>query len=188
MLTTYFVRLGVFGQVGRLNAAVATSFRRGRRVVCRTTRGVEVGEVLGGAAPHAIAPDPQRHADGTVLRYLTTEDELVLARIQRNRDRAFDECVRLLRQRRLDATLVDVEHLFDGQSLYFYFWGEVTPEIDRLTRDLAEAYEAKVQFRQFTDAVERGCGPACGTESATGCGSTSGCSTCAIAAACGHQG
>ena len=77
---------------------------------------------------------------------------------------------------------MDVEHLFDGASLYFYFLGEVTSQIEAITRELADAYDSKVQFRQFADAVERGCGPDCGTEAAEGCGT--GCSSCAIASAC----
>ena len=86
------------------------------------------------------------------------------------------------------VVLVDVEHLFDGQSLFFYFLGETTPELDALTSELAELYEAQVQFRKFTDTLTAGCGPHCGTEQAGsgGCGS-GGCSTCAVAGACGTK-
>ena len=72
-------------------------------------------------------------------------------------------------------------------SVFTFFLGEVSPQIEILTRELAEAYESKVQFRQFTDAVERGCGPDCGTDAAAGCGTSGGCSTCAIASACGSS-
>jgi hypothetical protein len=83
--------------------------------------------------------------------------------------------------------LVDVEHLFDGQSLFFYFLGGESPEIADLTSELADAYEAKVQFRKFTDTLSQGCGPGCGTEEAeNGCG-TGACSTCAILSACGGK-
>ena len=80
---------------------------------------------------------------------------------------------------------MDVEHLFDGQSLYFYFLGEVTPELDAITGELAEIYETKVQFRKFAETLVKGCGPDCGTEDAAGngCG-TGGCATCAAASAC----
>jgi hypothetical protein len=88
-----------------------------------------------------------------------------------------------LKDRALDAVLIDVEHLFDGQSIYFYFLGEVTPEIEAVTGELAETYETKVRFREFVDAVERGCGPNCGTAEAAGCGPT-GCGSCAVASAC----
>ena len=72
--------------------------------------------------------------------------------------------------------LVDVEHLFDGQSLFFYFLGDTTPELDALTGELAEIYEAQVQFRKFTDTLTAGCGPGCGTEEAEQAARSGGCS------------
>ncbi len=81
------------------------------------------------------------------------------------------------------ATLFEIEHLFDGRGLYFYFLGPVTPEIERLTGDLAEVYDAEAQFRRFTETLAEGCGPDCGTEKGGGCDS---CSVCAVAVACGR--
>ena len=81
---------------------------------------------------------------------------------------------------------MDVEHLFDGQTLLFYFLGDMTPELETITSELAELYETHVQFRRFTEAVTEGCGPACGTEAAGECKS---CATgCAVAAACSTRG
>lgn len=180
MANQHYIRVGTLGQVGRFDATSGERFARGHRVVCRTRRGLEVGEVL--KAPQgdeAYAP-----SDGAVLRRVTPEDDLLLARLERDRQAAFEACARLITERKLAATLIDVEHLFDGQSLYFYFLGEVTPEIDALTQDLAAAYEAKVQFRQFADALEHGCGPDCGTEAGGGCGTEAGCASCSIASAC----
>jgi len=77
---------------------------------------------------------------------------------------------------------MDVEHLFDGQTLVFYFLGEMTPELESLTSELAELYETHVQFRKFAETVTAGCGPDCGTEEAGGCTT---CATgCAVAGAC----
>lgn len=182
MLSHYYVRLGLFGQVGRLVADRSEAYTEGRRAVCRTDRGLEIGEVLRRVGNRPTATDAPQ-SDGQLLRHVTPEDDLILARLEQHRAQAYDDCVKLLADRSVEATLVDVEQLFDGQSLFFYFLGEVTPQIDQLTRELAETYEAKVQFREFVDAVNRGCGPDCGTESASGCGTT-GCSSCAIADAC----
>jgi cell fate regulator YaaT (PSP1 superfamily) len=177
----FFVRISVLGHVGKFDSADGSDYAYGGRVICRTQRGLEVGEVLGRAEPGDTRPP----YDGTLLRRVTTEDDLLIARLERNKAEALHECESLLAQRRLPATLVDVEQLFDGQSIFFYFLGEVTPEIERITRELAEAYDSKVQFRQFTDAVARGCGPDCGTEDAAGCGI--GCATCSIASACSSK-
>jgi hypothetical protein len=83
--------------------------------------------------------------------------------------------------------LLDVEHLFDGRTLFFYFLGEVPPEVEAMTAELADLYDAQAKFRQFAQMVEEGCGPGCGTDEATG----GGCSTCAtgcsVAGSCGTR-
>jgi hypothetical protein len=181
MAAQHWVRIGVLGSVGRFAAAEAMRYPRGARVVCRTSRGLEVGEVLSvadGVSEGTNSPD------GTLLRRITVEDDLLLARLEKNREEAFAACADRLSELAIPAVLVDVEHLFDGQSLFFYFLGDATAELDAVTAELAEVYEAEVQFRKFTDTLTAGCGPNCGTEEGGGCGS-GGCSTCSVAAACG---
>lgn len=175
MLGQHWVRFGVLGNVGRFTAATPERFGRGTRVVCRTTRGLEIGEVLAGFDTGETQP-----AEGTVLRRVTIEDDLLIARLERNRDEAYRACQDELDRRGIPAVLVDVEHLFDGQTLFFYFLGDLAPELEAVTAELAEVYEAQVQFRKFTDTLTAGCGPGCGTEDAeNGCAS-GGCSTCAV--------
>jgi cell fate regulator YaaT (PSP1 superfamily) len=180
MLGQHYVRFGLLGGVGRFTAVDRQRYTRGTRVVCRTGRGLEIGEVL---AP--LESEGDYAADGTLLRRITVEDDLLLARIEKNRDEAYRACSQRLNERGIAAVLVDVEHLFDGQSLFFYFLGETTPELDAITAELAELYETEVQFRKFTETLTAGCGPNCGTEEAEGggCGS-GGCSTCAVVGAC----
>jgi cell fate regulator YaaT (PSP1 superfamily) len=181
----HLVRVGALGRVGRFTAVDAVSFPRGTRVICRTARGLEVGEVLG-PTPY----DPDRwQSDGSILRGMTVADDLLLARQQKNRDEAFHACRELLAERGSMAVLMDVEQLFDAGTLYFYFLGEVSAEDERLTAELAEAYDSKVAFRQFAETVAVGCGPGCGTEEAAGfCGTTGGaCVSCGVAGACGTK-
>jgi cell fate regulator YaaT (PSP1 superfamily) len=178
----HLVRVGALGRVGRFRSPDATTFPRGTRVVVRTTRGLELGEIV--APP---GDEPLAQADGTIVRAMTIEDQLLEARLLRHRDEAFHACQSRLEQAGADAVLVDVEHLFDGQSLFFYFLGAVPGDVDRLTEELAGIYDAGVQFSRFAETLVAGCGPACGTQDAegSGCGS---CSTgCSLAAACGTR-
>jgi hypothetical protein len=187
-ISDFFVRVGILGQIGRFRARDGQRYRRGTLVICRTQRGLETGQVLLAASQAASRETPGLETlglealDGGILRRCTVEDELLLARLERNRREAYDACTELLANRGLSAVLVDVEHLFDGRSLYFYFLGPVSPEVDVITEELAVAYDAEVQFRAFSDAVQQGCGPDCGTENAAGCGSS--CASCAIGPAC----
>lgn len=175
----HLVRIGVFGHVGRFISVDPVSFIRGSRVICRSSRGLEVGEVLA----HTDRVAARGESDGSLLRKMTSEDELLWARLQKNRREAFVACQQLLEQRQAEAALIDVETLFDARTLYFYFLGEVAPEIQSTVDELAAAYESEVKIGDFAAAVEQGCGPNCGTEEAEGCGSGS-CSTCSLASKC----
>jgi cell fate regulator YaaT (PSP1 superfamily) len=180
MAQHHLVRVGALGTVGRFTAVDATRYPRSSRVILRTGRGLELGEVLDSPRDEIT----EARADGSILRGMTVEDHLLAARLEKNRTEAVDTCSRLLAERKLPAVLMDAEHLFDGRSLVFYFLGEVTPELEHLTDELTAAYDAQVQFRKFAETVEVGCGPGCGTEAASGQGCTSCATGCAIAGAC----
>jgi PSP1 C-terminal conserved region len=180
----HLIRVGAIGQVGRFAAVDAVRYPRHSRVIVRTRRGLEVGEVL--SAPDDRA-EGQEFADGELLRGVTVQDELLQARLERNRQEAYAACAAMLAENDVPATLVDVEHLFDGQGLFFYFLGDVTPDLEAYTERLAEAYEAKVRFRKFTETLIEGCGPGCGTEDAKGQGGCDSCVSCAVAGACGTK-
>lgn len=182
MSRNHLVRVGAMGHVGPFAAADASIYPRGSDVILRTQRGLERGLVL--ASPHTV--DEAAPSEGQILRGMTVEDQLLQARLEKNRDEAFQACTELLRERQIDATLLDVEQLFDGQSLFFYFLGEVSPEVTALTKELAAAYEAEVQMHKFSETLSAGCGPGCGTEEVAGSGCVS-CTTCAVASACGTR-
>lgn len=179
MARSHLVRVGALAQVGRFSAVDSTRYPRGSRVIVRTQRGLEIGEVL--APP---AGEVEAEADGPILRGMTVEDQLLEARLGKNRQAAYEACQKRLDELRLSISLMDVEHLFDGRTLVFYFLGAQPPELQTVTSELAELYDAQVQFRAFADTLARGCGPDCGTEAAAGQGCSS-CSTgCAVAGAC----
>ncbi len=171
------------GHVGRFTSVDAVGYPRGRKVVLRTARGLELGEVLGPADAAAVPGQ----SDGSILRAVTIEDQLLEARLEKNRQAAFDACNERILASRLSATLIDVEHLFDGRSLFFYFLGDVPPELESLAGELAEVYDAAAEFGRFADTLATGCGPGCGTDEASGGGCTTCATGCAVAGACGTR-
>jgi len=170
--------------VGRFRAVDAARYPRGTRVVVRTVRGLEVGEVL---APPGEAGDAASGmlADGAILRQMSVQDALLETRLESHRERALEACQDLLAQRESPAVLLDVEHLFDGRGLYFYFLGGPPPDVDRLTAELSQVWDTQIEFRQFADTLTNGCGPDCGTEKGSGGGCAACATGCAIAGACG---
>lgn len=177
MYRHYFVQVGCFGQVGRFEPADAAAYQRGNKVVVRTSRGLEVGNVM------TSTNEPcEGQPDGRVLRPVTPEDELLIKRLEQRRNEAVKSCAQLLLDHGCTDVLMDAELLLDGNSLFFYFLGEVSSQAESLTGQLAEAYEQKAQVRRFTETLIEGCGPNCGTEDGTGCGTS--CVSCAVAGAC----
>lgn len=173
----HLIQIGLLGSIGIFSSSDRRSRQRGEQVICRSERGLEIGTVM------KALPEDHSETDGDLLRRVTPEDQLLIQRIEKFRDRAFTACQDLLKRRGLDAILVDVEHLFDGSGLYFYFLGEVSDEVNQLTEELAETYEAKVKFRRFSQTLAEGCGPDCGTEGKGGC-SVGGCQNCSVRKAC----
>ena len=171
----------MLGHIARFAAVDGFRYRRGSRVICRTNRGVETGHVL------SAATDEQLDRAGVLLRLVTAEDELLLARLAKHKNKALEACSGLLAERNIETTLLDAEPLFDGSSIFFYFLGEVTNEIDAVMTELAELYESKVGLRKFAETLVEGCGPGCGTEDAENGCKTGACSTCAVAVACASR-
>lgn len=179
----HLVRYSLLGQIGRFTSSDAVCYPRSSRVIVRSVRGLEIGTVL-------AEPDSESQAasiQGQILRRMTVEDDLLQARLDKHRQEAFTACTDLLASEKVSATLMDVEHLFDGEGLYFYFLGGVPAEAERLTRQLAETYETSVEFRRFAETLTEGCGPGCGTEEAMGQGGCDSCTSCAVASACGGK-
>jgi cell fate regulator YaaT (PSP1 superfamily) len=179
LATDHLCRIGCHGQVGRLRSKSAIRLQRNDRVVCRTARGIELGEVL--AAVEAVE---ESELDGTLLRRMTPEDDLLWRNLREMSDQALAECQTWLTEQGSTDTLLEVEPLLDGQTLYFHFVGEPTPDVAEHLKHLASLYEQRVRESKFAELLENGCGPGCGTESKGGCGTSGGCAVCVVASAC----
>lgn len=176
IMHTYFVRIGALAEVHA--ASSEGPLARGRRVITRTPRGIELGEVLQprrNGSPR-VSPSVQ------ILRPTSPEDELLIRRLDRNKHRAIEQCRVRLAEAGSTATLLDVDQLFDGGTLVMHFLGPVDEVAESVTKEIADQYESVVQTRHFSKLLRDGCGPDCGTDQGGGCGT--GCAGCASAAAC----
>ncbi len=187
MSNRYAVRVGALAQIGHFTAVDATRYARGQRVITRTARGLELGEVLAPLEGPSAADTPP---DGQILRPTSVEDELLAERLHRNRLAAIAACEKRLAELNLPAVLLDAEQLFDGRTLYFYFLGNPPDGLDAVLGELAQSYEAVAQLHRFAELLIEGCGPGCGTDQAAG-GACHGCTNssngncathCAVAA------
>jgi cell fate regulator YaaT (PSP1 superfamily) len=145
---TYLVRHGAMRFLGEFAAPPGLAPRRKETVIVRSDRGQEVGEVLCPATPAAVAavPDPTR---GDILRVATRDD---LAKIDLIRDLQKKEFVageRLIAQHKLAMQLVDVEHLFGGERIIFYFLAENRVDFRELVKSMAREFHTRIELRQI---------------------------------------
>lgn len=169
----YAVRVGMHGQVGRFLAS-DSRYRRGTQVICRTARGLEVGQVLGDL--EWSCPAGAHEFDGRIVRALAAEDQLFWQQLKLLAENAYAACQVWLSHSGLPDRLLDVEALLDGRTLYFHFLDGVSSPTEQQIAELVSIYQQTIASSEFAQLVEKGCGPGCGTTAAKGCGSA--CSTC----------
>lgn len=173
----YFVRLGSLAEVHTARWPAA-SLPRDCRVIVRTARGLELGEVVGRSGQEA---NPEA-VELRILRPTSDEDELLIRRLERHKREAIEACRSALTEAGSRATLLDVDQLLDGGTLIMHFLGPPDEIAESVTRQIADRYESIVRTRHFAKLLRDGCGPECGTDKAGGCGND--CAGCSTAAAC----
>lgn len=172
----YFVRIGTLGEI-RVASALAP-VDRGRRVVVRSPRGVEVAEVISQrrGSQNETSEDTARYK---IIRPTTQTDEQLVERLGRYKSEAIDSCRSRLSRSYSNATLLDVDQLLDGGTLVMHFLGDVDSIAKTIASEIAETYESVVRTNHLSELLTEGCGPECGTTA--GCGSS-----CAGCSGCGH--
>ena len=142
------VRHGTMRFLGEFTVAPGAHAKRGDTAIVRTERGLEVGEVLCPSTPQALAvlPEPTR---GDLLRAATAEDRGKLAQLRDIEKREFDAAEKLVAQHRLAMQLVEIEHLFGGERIVFYFLSEQRVDFRELVRSMAREFHTRIELRQI---------------------------------------
>jgi cell fate regulator YaaT (PSP1 superfamily) len=151
----YIVRYGSMRLLGAMSARSDAALLRGTKVIVRTGRGLEVGEVLC-AAPSEPKSDEATEAQGQsgsaagqILREMSGQDANELAHIQTNSREEFSICHRHIQELALDMQLVDVEHLFGGERIIVYYLAEGRIDFRELVRRLATEFQTRIEMRQI---------------------------------------
>jgi cell fate regulator YaaT (PSP1 superfamily) len=120
---------------------------QGDTVIVETVQGIELGvvadEVIDLPESQLVAP-----LKG-IMRVATAED---MAQFEANRLKeaeAFKICAAKIQARELDMHLVDVEYMFDGHKVIFYFTAEGRVDFRELVKDLASLFRVRIELRQI---------------------------------------
>ena len=125
---------------------VETTPDEGDTVIVETDRGTETGLVV--QAPHEVADSELSAPLKPILRVasdadLTRIDEL--AELEREAMPTFRQ---LVGEYKLDMKPIDVEYLFGGDKVVFYFVAEERVDFRELVKELASRFKARIDMRQ----------------------------------------
>jgi cell fate regulator YaaT (PSP1 superfamily) len=144
----FVVRYGQMRFLGEFVGMDGHAHPRGERVVVKTDRGTELGEVLCEATDRSAAflENPYR---GEILRVATAADLAMEDRLAERAARGSEACREFVGRRRLQMDLVDVETILGGERMVFYYLAEKRVDFRELVKDLARAFQTRIEMRQI---------------------------------------
>ena len=145
-MPSYVVRCGVMKTLYVMNSNQIVS--RGDRVVARTPRGLEAGEVLC-EATERVLQQMDSPAGGSIQRKTSQADENELAHIAARIDRDCEVCMELIRELALPMDLVDVERILGGERIVIYYLSEDRVDFRELVKRLASEFQTRIEMRQI---------------------------------------
>lgn len=149
MPSRYIVRFGAMRFLGLFTPTCeGQRFAHGDRVILRTERGLEVGEVLNEAGEQAqqLLTNP---AGGQILRRMTPDDEMEAKRLRRQANDEIQVCERIINELGLKMNLVDVEHIFGGERIIVYYLADGRVDFRELVKRLAAEFHTRIEMRQI---------------------------------------
>jgi len=117
------------------------------RCVVRTDRGKELGEVLTPLQPIPDALPPESLWD--VIRRANAEDLVNVERLDKESiPRAIKACKEIVQKLNLQMKVTDVDYVYGGERLIFYFTSETRVDFRELVRLLAHEFRTRIELKQ----------------------------------------
>ncbi|GJQ30547.1 MAG: hypothetical protein HBSAPP03_24310 [Phycisphaerae bacterium] len=159
------VRFGALKYVGEFPYAGDIKPGCGSKIVVRTFRGTEIGEMLTSTCPNAGCSksvsrqemlryiensggrDYPFYTEGRALRVATKEDLDAQAAIEQSRHELRLRARAIAERLRLAAKIVDVEPILGGESVTVFYLSEERVELRDLARELGHAFRVRVDLK-----------------------------------------
>lgn len=145
-MPNYVVRCGAMRTLHVMQAKQV--FQRAMRVIARTPRGLEVGEIVCEADERILA-QMENPPGGTIQRPMTEEDENELAHLAAQSVAEADLCFRAIRELDLPMDLVDIERVFGGERVVVYYLSENRVDFRNLVKRLSQELQTRIEMRQI---------------------------------------
>lgn len=141
----HIVRHGAMRMLGAFDADLEVP--RFERVIIKSERGLETGEVLCRATQKEIdyLVEP---TFGTIVRIMNEEDCQRADYLRTLQRKEFDSACEMVVQHKLAMQLIDIEHLFGGERLVFFFLAEKRVDFRDLVKTMAREFQTRIELRQ----------------------------------------
>jgi cell fate regulator YaaT (PSP1 superfamily) len=157
---------------GRMNMLGFFEHRENRisktesRVVIKTSRGLELGYLVGQLSAYRSGQlklseeqiqeyfedsdiDFTPAKAGKFVRYATPEDISEERHLRKISQEEMDCCKRFVKEMELPMKIVDVEHVFGGERIIFYFMSDGRVDFRELVKKVAHEYQTRIEMRQI---------------------------------------
>ncbi len=136
------------------------------RVVVKTDRGLEIGELVGQLCPYKAGHFRLSHEQikkyfddsdaeisvkpaGRFIRYATADDISEERHLRKIAAEELKSCRRFVREMKLPMKIVDAEHIFGGERIIFYFMSDGRVDFRELVKKVAHEHQTRIEMRQI---------------------------------------
>jgi len=136
------------------------------RVVIKTDRGLELGYLVGrltaykGGQLKLSGEQIKEYFDasnidfslgkaGKFIRYATSADVSEERHLRKIAQEEMECCRRFAKEMELPMKIVDVEHVFGGERIIFYFMSDGRVDFRELVKKVAQEYQTRIEMRQI---------------------------------------
>lgn len=121
--------------------------RQGDGVIVDTTRGIVFGDVV--EAPHEVPAEQLVTPLKPVIRIATPEDHEQRNLYRQKEKDAYAICQAKIEEHGLVMKLVEVEYIWGGSKILFYFTADGRVDFRELVKDLAGIFKTRIELRQI---------------------------------------
>jgi cell fate regulator YaaT (PSP1 superfamily) len=160
------VRYGRMGAIGLFEHNESNIPKKETRVVVKTDKGLELGSIVGYLCPYKAgqfkfdsdqlkkyfddsAVEVLTEPAGKFIRFATQEDISEEEHLQKIAREELRFCQKTADEMNLKMKIVDVEHIFGGERIIFYFMADARVDFRELVKKLAHEYQSRIELRQI---------------------------------------
>ena len=137
----------------------------GDNVIVETSLGKEYGIVA--INPRELPEEKIGKEIKKIIRIADKEDRKHQEENLKNEKKAFETCLKKIKEHGLNMNLVEARYIFDNSKLLFYFTADGRIDFRELVKDLASIFRTRIELRQIgvRDEIKRmGGNGICGRE------------------------